>query len=220
MSGQASSCPVKSDDRQDSVSLQPRSLAMPKMSVPDNAVLLPIDMQQAFDSAPGRVAGMRRSMKTALRFLPPGGQAADQSFTCATTASCPARRFPRRARQRLPAGLRTDGRRGTRHQGRQRRLYRHRPRLAPASSRRRDGRRLRHFYRHVRLDLGARRRQSRLPNDPRRGCLRLFRPMDGEGGVISAREIHRAHVATLRAEFAEVLSTAKLVEALQRPAAA
>jgi nicotinamidase-related amidase len=47
-----------------------------------------------------------------------------------------------------------------------------------------------------------------------------FDQPDGEGGVISAREIHRAHVATLRAEFAEVLSTAKLVEALQRPAAA
>jgi nicotinamidase-related amidase len=47
-----------------------------------------------------------------------------------------------------------------------------------------------------------------------------FDQPDGEGGVISARDIHRAHVATLRSEFAEVLSTAKLVEALQRPAAA
>ncbi|WP_077960334.1 cysteine hydrolase family protein [Ensifer adhaerens] len=47
-----------------------------------------------------------------------------------------------------------------------------------------------------------------------------FDQADGEGGVISARDIHRAHVATLRAEFAEVTTTAALVEALRRPAAA
>ena len=47
-----------------------------------------------------------------------------------------------------------------------------------------------------------------------------FDQPDGEGEVISAREIHRAHVATLRAEFADVTTTAALVEALQRPAAA
>lgn len=34
---------------------------------------------------------------------------------------------------------------------------------------------------------------------------------DGEGGTIAARDIHRAHIATLRHEFATVLRTAELV---------
>jgi nicotinamidase-related amidase len=37
---------------------------------------------------------------------------------------------------------------------------------------------------------------------------------DGDGGTIAARDIHRAHVATLRHEFATVLHTAELVSAL------
>ena len=37
---------------------------------------------------------------------------------------------------------------------------------------------------------------------------------DGEGGVIVARDIHRAHVATLRHEFARVLRTAEILSAL------
>jgi nicotinamidase-related amidase len=37
---------------------------------------------------------------------------------------------------------------------------------------------------------------------------------DGRGGVIPAEMIHAAHVATLRAEFARVVKTAELVEAL------
>ncbi|HEV7317219.1 MAG TPA: cysteine hydrolase family protein [Ensifer sp.] len=47
-----------------------------------------------------------------------------------------------------------------------------------------------------------------------------FDQPDGEGGMIAARDIHRAHVATLRAEFAEVTTTAELVEVLRRPVAA
>ncbi|KOF21368.1 isochorismatase [Ensifer adhaerens] len=46
-----------------------------------------------------------------------------------------------------------------------------------------------------------------------------FDQPDGYGAVIPAREIHRAHVATLRAEFAEVTTTAAIVSAL-RPASA
>jgi nicotinamidase-related amidase len=34
---------------------------------------------------------------------------------------------------------------------------------------------------------------------------------DGEGGTIAARDVHRAHVATLRHEFATVLRTAEIV---------
>ncbi len=34
---------------------------------------------------------------------------------------------------------------------------------------------------------------------------------DGDGGTISARDIHKAHVATLRAEFATVVSTADIL---------
>ena len=37
---------------------------------------------------------------------------------------------------------------------------------------------------------------------------------DGAGGTIAARDVHRAHVATLRHEFATVLSTADVVAAL------
>lgn len=38
---------------------------------------------------------------------------------------------------------------------------------------------------------------------------------DGHGERIAAADIHRAHVATLRAEFATVVTTAELVEALK-----
>ncbi|AUX77042.1 cysteine hydrolase family protein [Sinorhizobium fredii] len=41
-----------------------------------------------------------------------------------------------------------------------------------------------------------------------------FDVADGAGGVIAAREIHRAHVATLRAEFADVVTTGELLSAL------
>lgn len=37
---------------------------------------------------------------------------------------------------------------------------------------------------------------------------------DGEGGTIAARAIHRAHIATLRQEFATVMRTAELVSTL------
>lgn len=46
-----------------------------------------------------------------------------------------------------------------------------------------------------------------------------FDQPDGQGAMIPAREIHRAHIATLRAEFAEVTTTAAIVSAL-RPASA
>ncbi|MDK1490188.1 cysteine hydrolase family protein [Sinorhizobium sp. 7-81] len=37
---------------------------------------------------------------------------------------------------------------------------------------------------------------------------------DGVGGVVPARDIHRAHVATLRAEFASVVTTGELLAML------
>jgi nicotinamidase-related amidase len=40
---------------------------------------------------------------------------------------------------------------------------------------------------------------------------------DGEGGTIAARDVHRVHVATLRHEFATVLTTADMLDLLQRP---
>ncbi|ACP25939.1 isochorismatase family protein [Sinorhizobium fredii NGR234] len=43
---------------------------------------------------------------------------------------------------------------------------------------------------------------------------------DGAGGVISARDIHRAHVATLRADFAEVVATEDMLAALDAAKAA
>ncbi|MCA1404598.1 isochorismatase family protein [Ensifer sp. IC3342] len=42
-----------------------------------------------------------------------------------------------------------------------------------------------------------------------------FDLVDGAGGVVAARDIHRAHVATLRAEFASVLTTDELLAALR-----
>ena len=46
-----------------------------------------------------------------------------------------------------------------------------------------------------------------------------FDQPDGDGDMIPARDIHRAHVATLRAEFAEVTTTAAIISAM-RPASA
>jgi hypothetical protein len=42
---------------------------------------------------------------------------------------------------------------------------------------------------------------------------------DGAGGVISADEIQRAHLATLRVEFAEVVDTDSLIAQLRDVAA-
>ncbi|MBJ6127575.1 cysteine hydrolase family protein [Microvirga splendida] len=43
---------------------------------------------------------------------------------------------------------------------------------------------------------------------------------DGQGGTIPARASHQAHVATLRFEFAKVMTTAEIVGSLKRSAAA
>ena len=43
---------------------------------------------------------------------------------------------------------------------------------------------------------------------------------DGDGGVIAADTIHRAHLATLRAEFARVVDTASVLAQLQSGAVA
>lgn len=43
---------------------------------------------------------------------------------------------------------------------------------------------------------------------------------DGAGGVVAARDVHRAHVATLRTEFASVVTTAELLAALRGAEAA
>ena len=40
---------------------------------------------------------------------------------------------------------------------------------------------------------------------------------DGRGGVVSARDVHRAHVATLGFEFADVAGTAEAVKGMSRP---
>ena len=45
-------------------------------------------------------------------------------------------------------------------------------------------------------------------------CFCFDQP-DGDGGVIPAEQIQRAHLATLRAEFAEVAGTDALIAALQ-----
>jgi nicotinamidase-related amidase len=47
-----------------------------------------------------------------------------------------------------------------------------------------------------------------------------FPAPDGCGGEIDADTVHRVHLATLRAEFAEVWDTAPLLAALERPDAA
>ncbi|WP_457583905.1 cysteine hydrolase family protein [Ensifer canadensis] len=47
-----------------------------------------------------------------------------------------------------------------------------------------------------------------------------FDQPDSTGAMLPARDIHRAHVATLRAEFAEVTTTAAIVSALQLASAA
>lgn len=43
---------------------------------------------------------------------------------------------------------------------------------------------------------------------------------DGRGGIIAVEDIERAHLATLRAEFAEVIDTADVLRALEAPATA
>ena len=47
-------------------------------------------------------------------------------------------------------------------------------------------------------------------------CFCFDQP-DGDGGIVPAAQIHRAHLATLRAEFAEVVDTAQLLAALVGP---
>jgi nicotinamidase-related amidase len=44
-----------------------------------------------------------------------------------------------------------------------------------------------------------------------------FEQPDGAGGSISADALHAAHLATLRAEFAEIRSTADLIDWLESP---
>ena len=46
-------------------------------------------------------------------------------------------------------------------------------------------------------------------------CFCFDQP-DGEGGTIPAGQIHRAHLATLRAEFGEVVDTGTLVARLRQ----
>lgn len=46
-------------------------------------------------------------------------------------------------------------------------------------------------------------------------CFCFDQP-DGEGGVVPAEQIQRAHLATLRAEFAEVVDTGALIAMLER----
>lgn len=41
-----------------------------------------------------------------------------------------------------------------------------------------------------------------------------FALSDGNGGTIAAQDIHRAHVATLRAEFAQVVTTTAMLDAI------
>lgn len=43
---------------------------------------------------------------------------------------------------------------------------------------------------------------------------------DGQGGIVRAEDVHRAHLATLGFEFATVTDTASILAALQRPAEA
>ena len=50
-------------------------------------------------------------------------------------------------------------------------------------------------------------------------CFCFDQP-DGEGGVVAAEQIQRAHLATLRAEFAEVVDTDTLITRLRREARA
>jgi nicotinamidase-related amidase len=45
-------------------------------------------------------------------------------------------------------------------------------------------------------------------------CFCFDQP-DTEGGVVRADEIHRAHLATLHAEFAEVVTTDAVIAALR-----
>lgn len=46
-----------------------------------------------------------------------------------------------------------------------------------------------------------------------------FDQVGGDGGVIAAEAIQQAHLATLQAEFGEVVDTAQVIEALRRRAA-
>lgn len=194
---------------------------MTKQRLPDNAVLIPIDMQQAFDAAPwpprwnGDVDNNGRALLAAWR------AAGRPIIHVRHDSVAPGSTLTRGAPGNAP-----------------------RPGFAPDGDEPLVSKSVNAAFIGTDLDLRLRRlgvdtivlfgisTDMCVSTSVRVGANLGYRVIlvedacdcfdqpDGEGGVISAREIHRAHVATLRAEFAEVLSTAKLVEALQRPAAA
>ncbi len=194
---------------------------MPKMSVPDNAVLLPIDMQQAFDSGPWPRRWNEAVDENGLALLAAWRASGRPVIHVRHDSVMPG--------STLSLGAPGNG---------------FRPGFGPMGDEALVTKGVNAAFIGTDLDLRLRRlgvetvvafgisTDMCVSTSVRVGANLGYRMIlvedacdcfdqpDGEGGVISAREIHRAHVATLRAEFAEVLSTAKLVEALQRPAAA
>ncbi|MBP1873655.1 nicotinamidase-related amidase [Ensifer adhaerens] len=193
---------------------------MTKQRLPDNAVLIPIDMQQAFDAAP---------------WPPRWNDAVDENGR-ALLASWRAAGRPIihvRHDSVAPGSTLTRGAAGNAP----------RPGFAPDGDEPLVSKSVNAAFIGTDLDLRLRRlgvdtivlfgisTDMCVSTSVRVGANLGYRVIlvedacdcfdqpDGAGGTIPARDIHRAHVATLRAEFAEVTTTAQIVSAL-RPASA
>ncbi|HEV7305651.1 cysteine hydrolase family protein [Ensifer sp.] len=194
---------------------------MTKLIIPDNAVLLPIDMQQAFDSAPwprrwnGAVDENGLALLAAWRSSGrPVIHVRHDSVTAGSTLALgsPGNAFRPGFGPKGDEALVTKGVNaafiGTDLDLRLRRLGAETVVAFGIST---------DMCVSTSVRVGANLGYRMILVEDACDC---FDQPDGEGGVISARDIHRAHVATLRAEFAQVTTTAELVDVLRRPVAA
>ena len=175
----------------------------------DRAVLLPIDMQQAFDTPPWPRRWNRDVDSNGLALLAAWRARDDRSSTSGMTVSRTARRLLRGARQCLSARLRAAW---AKHSSPRASI---RPSSAPTSICGSSGLAQSTsspsaFDRHVRFNDGSDRREFRLGHDPRPRRLRLLRPARWKRRDPSREDVQRAHVATLAFEFCRTIPTLDL----------
>ena len=193
---------------------------MTKQRLPDNAVLIPIDMQQAFDAAPwpprwnGDVDNNGRALLAAWRaagrpiiHVRHDSVAPGSTLAPGTVGNAPRPGFSPVGDEPLVSKSVNAAFIGTDLDLRLRRLGVDTIVLFGIST---------DMCVSTSVRVGANLGYRVILVEDACDC---FDQPDGGGGTIPARDIHRAHVATLRAEFAEVTTTAQIVSAL-RPASA
>jgi nicotinamidase-related amidase len=187
----------------------------PMPTLPDNAVLIPIDMQQAFDAAPWPRRWNEKLDENGLALLAAWRAAGRPIIHVRHDSVEPGSTL----RPEAPGNA-------------------HRPGFAPQAGEPLVTKSVNAAFIGTDLDLRLRRLGAEtvvlfgvstdmcVSTSVRVGANMGYRVIlvedacdcfdlpDGEGGTIAARDVHRAHVATLRHEFATVLSTADVVAVL------